>query len=855
MPDSAALDSLPHLPRRNWASIVFVLFVQAMNSFSDNFVKMLLIALSIIIAKDSWVGRHMELWLGAIFSLPYMIFAPLVGYWSDRFSKRKVIVWMQVMQIICFIWLSLALWMQRVPGSLEISLVGFFVLAVQAAVLSPAKMGIMKELAGSRRLGRVSGWLQVTMLAGILGGMWAGGIWYGTEYEKTHDAWRSALYPLIVISILGIVELIAAICIQTTPAHPEVHWRKGMAWEHFESLKIVFRRRSIRLAALGVTYFWFISNALSFILVTLTKELHPDTGHGDGPMELAKVAGILGIGVISGSFFASHVSRNRIELGLIPLGGFGLVAGLLWSGLAPLGSSWMYAGIIFTGAAGGCFMVPLYAFAQDKAEKQEKARIHAGMNLMDCLGTLVAVAIVALMKAANLSASTQFLLLAIPTFFAAIYITRLLPQDLVRFLMLAAVRFLYKVKPVHADRIPETGGVLLLPNHVSYVDALIVGAATAGRRPVRFVMWDALYNLWWLKWLMRLIGTVPISATRAKDAIRAVAAALKEGEIVCLFPEGQITRHGMINELRKGFELMARQGDAQVVPVYLDGLYGSIFSFQGGKFFTKRPKHLRYPVAVHFGEPLAPRAATAEVVRHAMLALSSEAFLKRKSWLHAETHDLVPFANALRLAEIEWHHPGDVFLSLEPEGTIIHRTVKALTQVIPGTKFIDHPTEAHATHIVAFCSRNTLNQLTGQERLSFCFDTSPSPLPANPPLPPTLTPPPSLPATAPSPPQPTVDGSPSTANSSPPTGPLPLRGYLDPSTGILLTTEVPNPPLPKGDKDQQLGQAPHTLGRLLPGLTIASTPEGVTITSLLPDSPLTATIPGAKMDEQGFLMI
>jgi acyl-[acyl-carrier-protein]-phospholipid O-acyltransferase/long-chain-fatty-acid--[acyl-carrier-protein] ligase len=126
MPDSQDLDQSPHLPRRNWVSIVLVLVVQALNSFSDNFVKMLLIALSIIIANDSWVGRHMELWLGAIFSLPYMIFAPLAGYWSDRFSKRNVIIWMQALQIICFIWLTIALWMQRVPGSLEICLVGFF---------------------------------------------------------------------------------------------------------------------------------------------------------------------------------------------------------------------------------------------------------------------------------------------------------------------------------------------------------------------------------------------------------------------------------------------------------------------------------------------------------------------------------------------------------------------------------------------------------------------------------------------------------------------------------------------------------------------------------------------------------
>lgn len=816
MPDTTELDHAPHLPRRNWVSIVLVLVVQALNSFSDNFVKMLLIALSIIIAESTWVGRHMELWLGAIFSLPYMLFAPLVGYWSDRFSKRNVIIWMQVMQVLCFIWLTLALWMQRVPGSLELCLVGFFFLAVQAAVLSPAKMGVMKELAGSRRLGRVSGWLQVTMLAGILGGMWAGGMWYGAEYEKTRDPWMSALWPLIVISIFGVGELIAAICIQKTPAHPEVHWRRGMALEHFESLKIVFRRRSIRLAALGVTYFWFISNALSFILVTLTKELHPDVvgsgAVGGGPMELAKMAGILGIGVISGSFFASHVSKNRIELGLIPLGGFGLVVGLLWSGLAPLGSSWMYAGIIFTGAAGGCFMVPLYAFAQDKAEKHEKARIHAGMNLMDCLGTLVAVAIVALMKVANLSSSMQFILLSIPTLGAAIYTMRLLPQDLVRLLVLGIVRTIYKVKPVHGDLVPRTGGVLLLSNHVSYVDALVIAAACRSR-PVRFVMWDVLYKVWWMNGFLRLVGTVPISATRAKDAIRAVATALKEGEIVCLFPEGQITRHGMVNELRKGFELMARQGNAQVVPVYLDGLYGSIFSFQGGRFFTKMPRHLRYPVTVHFGAPLAAEEGTTDAVRQSILSLGREALLQRDTWGDAGK-DRPAFANALRLADVEWHRPGDVFLSLEPAGSIVHRTVKALTQVIPGSKYVDHADEAHATHIVAFGTLASLSRLTGSERLAFCLDSHPAPLPS---------------------------------------GSQALRGHMDPATEVLVSIEVPDPPLPAHDKDVQLGRKAGTLGRLLPGLNAEATPEGLRISGLLPNNDEAVILPGVSLDADGFL--
>lgn len=813
MPDSHELDLAPSLPRRNWVSISLVLVVQALNSFSDNFVKMLLIALSIIIAKETWVGRHMELWLGAIFSLPYLIFAPLAGYWSDRFSKRNVIVWMQVMQMICFVWLAFALWMQRVPGSLELCLVAFFALAVQAAVLSPAKMGVMKELAGSRRLGRVSGWLQVTMLAGILGGMWAGGMWYGQAYEKTGDAWMAAFWPLIVISIFGVGELIAALCIQKTPSHPEVRWRKSMAWEHFDSIKIVFRRRSIRLAALGVTYFWFVSNAISFILVTLTKELHPDTGGGDGPMELAKVAGILGIGVISGSFFASHISRNRIEMGLIPLGGFGLVAGLLWSGLAPLGSSWMYAGIIFTGAAGGCFMVPLYAFAQDKAEKQEKARIHAGMNLMDCISTLIAVAIVALMKWLELSSSTQFLLLAIPTFAAAAYTMRLLPQDFVRFMLLAIVRMIYNVKPVHADRVPAKGGVLLLCNHVSYMDAFIIGAAC--RRHVRFVIWDELYHIKGVTGFLRLVGSVPISPLRAKDGIRAVAAALKEGEMVCLFPEGQITRHGMINDLRKGFELMARQAGAQVVPAYLDGLYGSIFSFQGGRFFTKMPRRLRYPASVIFGDPLPAKEATAEAVRGALLALGSQAMLSHRLLATLPPEVMPGVINALRLSEVEWRQEGDVFLCLEEPGSPLDLLVKELAKIMPDSQWISDPSKTQAEHIVVFTTRSNLHRLGGNERLVFCIDSDPSPLPSG-------------------------------ANL--------LRGYIDPTTTILLSAEVPDPPMPENEPGGQLGRKAGSLGRLLPGFTVQSDADSISISGLMPRNDAVLRLPGVQLDEQGFLV-
>jgi len=787
--DSDQLDQMTNLPRQSWVSFVLVLVVQSLNAFNDNFVKMLLISLAITVAAGTALGDNIELYLGAIFSVPYILFAPVAGWCSDRMSKKRVLAWMQVAQLGCFAFFAWTLSLKHVPLSLELSLLGFFFLATQAAFLSPAKMGVMKELVGSRRLGLASGWLQMTMMAGILAGMWAGGTWYGAHLESTKDAWMSALWPLLIIGGLAVGELVASIFVQRTPEHPEVPFRASLFWEHFTHLGLVLRHKPIRLAGLGVTYFWFVSNALSFILVTLSKELHPDAAQGSGPLELARVAAILGVGVITGSMIASTVCRRRIQLGLVPLGGFGLMAGMLWAGLAPVGSIGMYAGLVFTGAAGGCFMVPLYAFVQDRAAPEERARIISAINLMDCLATFLAVGVISVLKAAGLSASWQFIALALPTFFAAAYVTRLVPGDLLRLIALGVVRVIYQVKAVNHLRVPREGGVLLLANHVSYVDALIIGAAC--ERPVRFVMWDVLYNIKVMTWFLRIVGTVPISSTRAKDAIRSVAAALKEGQIVCLFPEGQITRHGMINELRKGFELMARQGDARVVPVYLDGLYGSIFSYEGGVCFRKWPKKLRYPVSVLFGHPLPAREATPQIVRRQMQDLSAEALQSRKelSKINGDASRQTTTANALRLLEIEWARAGETLLCLAPVGDAIHQTLTAYAAMRPRvhlTLSMDSVAACVGSSVIAIGRAVDMHKIAGLAEWArvglfvMCWDevmnTKPADIPA-------------------------------------------YRGLLDGET--LIATCVPDPAMPAGEEGNQLGTREHSFGRLLPGVEIS----------------------------------
>lgn len=729
-PSHADLDALSNLPGRNKTSIALVLAVQMLNSFNDNFVKLLLISLAITVAHGTALGDNMEVLLPVIFCLPYIFFAPLAGWLSDRLSKRDVVMWMQVAQLVCFAILTAVLLLKDPFWSLLLSLFGFFLLSTQATFLSPAKMGVMKEIAGSRRLGMVSGWLQMTMMAGVLGGFWAGGKWFDVHYQQSGDAWMAALWPLIIIGLLAIGELVAAWAIQPTPSNPEMKFYRSVLWEHLGQLKLVFAVKPIRLAAIGITFFWFVSNAVGAIVVTLAKEMHPNAADGGGPEAIGSLAGLLGIGVVVGSALAGALCRRRIELGLIPLAGVGMTTGLLWAGFAQLASFHMYAGLVFTGLAGGAFMVPLYAYVQDRAAPEERARILAGINLMDCLGVFVMAAVVFGLKALGLSGSQQLIALALPALFATVYTTRLLPQQFIRFVCAKAVQMAYKVKAVNPQRVPRTGGVLLLPNHVSYMDAMVLSVAC--ERPVRFVMWESLYNVWWMNGFLRLFGTVPISPTRAKDAIRTVAEALKAGECVCLFPEGQLTRNGLLNEVRRGFELMIRQADVPVVPIYQDGLWGSIFSHEGKGVFKKWPKSLRYPVQIHFGKPIPAREAKAERVREALLALGSEAMLAR-----------------------------------DPKADMAKMNAMRVAHVLP------HDEAAR---------------------------------------------------------------------------------YVDATTGAVIATQFPNPWMPAGEEAMQNGTREGTLGRLLAGLSVQETEEGLIISGLAPGDTRDVVLAGARLDESGFLV-
>lgn len=784
--DPDDLNHLSSLPMRNKLSLALVLGATALNAFNDNILKMMLVGLAPKVASGA-LGTEIGAWLGAMILLPFVLFAPVAGWLSDRFSKRSVLIAMLLAQAVILLLTGACFEAAWGETSVLLALGSFFLLAVQSTIFSPSKMGILKELAGSRRLGMVAGWLQMVTMIGILSGLGVGGAWFDAIYASSGDPWVAAARPIWILFAVAMLALLVGVAIQRTPAHQDITFRRALWWEHFKNLRECLDDLPMRRAFLGNSTYWFVASMLAAMFVDIGLALHPDPASGGAASASSQMTLMVGVGTVIGSLIVAWVNRRGLQLGIIPLGALGLALALIWSGVMPVQAAGFEYALLAVGLLGGCYMVPIQTFIQDRAEAEKRGRVLSSMNLLDSIAGVLAVLLLVGLKRLGFDFAGQFYTLGVLMVVAAIYTVKLMPHHLLRFIVMLIVRTVYKVRSVNHPRVPPSGGVLLLSNHVSYVDALILGAAC--ERQVRFVMWDVLYNVWWMRWFLRIVGTVPISAIRAKDAIRSVAAALKEGQIVCLFPEGQITRHGCFNELRKGFELMARQSDALVVPVLLDGLYGSIFSHEGGRCFTKWPKKLRYPVTVHFGTPLEARTATARTVLHQWLDLSVQARTEQAAMTkpsHAEPQ--IPLINALSLLEIEWARVGDTLLCLDGPSGPVYQMLVQYVRLKPGVRLCADLAEigACASQSVIVVSSvagvSVAGLITDALRWIMVWD-----------LPGVLN----------------VAKTPY------------FPGVLD-TDGRLLTISLPDPAMPAGEEGNQQGRRPSSLGRLLPGVSSAS---------------------------------
>ncbi len=628
MPVHDHLSNLPSPTRRNWFSFVSLMVMLVQNSFNDKAVQFLLVALGVALTKISAEGvptsiAHIEYILAGLIVTPFIVLAPLAGWVSDRFSKTRVIRYSSWFQLCVLACLFLCLSQQWIVAAIAT----FFLLAVQSTFLSPAKMGIIKELVGSKQLGFASGIVEMGTILAILAGSILMSFWYDHRLFAGLDPWEAALFPVCLLLCLGPVSTLCSYGIEAVQASSQLPFRWGLMFNHLEQLKVVMRQRSLRLSAFGVAFFWTFGGFIQLVSIQVAKEnnLHSLGGEASS---LAWMMLVSGLGIALGSLAASWISKRGIELGLVPVGGFVMALATAWIGLCSPESVAFYVAMSVAGAGAAMFLVPLNATLQDASLPSERGSVLAASNLLNCFGGLGAVGLQLILKQNGVSVSAQFFLFGALALWATWVATRLLPQQTLRFVILAMFRFIYKIKIEGVAQMPKSGGVLLLANHVSYIDSLVLSAASP--RPIRFLMDEKLIAQGGVvAKFAKLFGTVPISPARAKDAIQITADALKAGDVVCIFPEGQLTRSGCMNELKKGYQLMARRAGVPVLPVYMDGLWGSISSFERQRYFKKWPYTLKYGVSVVYGEPLNAKEASTERVRSELYDLGALAFQQR----------------------------------------------------------------------------------------------------------------------------------------------------------------------------------------------------------------------------------
>jgi len=614
--DASSLPATPAAQRSErgfWALIV----TQFQGAFSDNVLRYLL--LSIIVGmglgkdqRESFVSMATLL-----FSVPFVLFSMTGGWLADRFSKRQITIWTKGMEITSMLVAIAGLATHRLP----ISLAALTLVATQAALFGPSKYGLLPELLPVKRLSWGNGVIELgTFLAIILGTVSGTAL---AEHFQGREVYAG--YLLLALSVFG---LATSIGIDRVPAAaPEKKFRINFVGDLWHQITLMRRDPPLFLAVAGNTYFWFLGSLLSLTVFVYG----PDVLH-IGPSKTGLLSAAMAMGIGLGSLVAGYVSGNKIEYGLIPLGSIGMtVTGLFLGGMhhGIAGSAVLLATLGFWA---GFYAVPVNALIQHRPKDEDKGGIIAASNLLSFVGiTLSSGVYYVFTKYIHLDPRGVIVAASLITAAGTVYVLMLLPEWFGRLILFFLTHSIYRVKVLGRDNFPEKTGALLVCNHMSFVDAMLLIASTD--RPIRFLMYKGIYENRIVKPFAKMMKAIPISSEqRPRDMIRSLhtaSDALREDEIVCIFAEGQITRTGQLLPFRRGLERIMKGVEVPIIPVNLDGVWGSIFSFERGRFLWKMPRRIPYPVTVSFGTPMAP-TSTAIQVRAAVQELHAEAFQRRK---------------------------------------------------------------------------------------------------------------------------------------------------------------------------------------------------------------------------------
>jgi 1-acyl-sn-glycerol-3-phosphate acyltransferase len=614
------------LAERRFGPFFGVQFLGAMN---DNVFKQ---ALVILLAYQtasftSMSSDTLQNLAQALFVLPFFLFSATAGQLADKYEKANLITVTVALELAVMLLGAVGLALK----SIAILLAALFLGGVQSALFGPVKYAILPQHLKQSELVGGNGLVEMGTSLAILGGMMLGG------WLITQPGWGVGGVAVLTCALSAAGIVLSRFIPRAPSADPGLRVNWNPLTETVRNLRFAARNRTVFLSVLGISWFWFYGAMLVTQFPNLSKNV---LGAGENVVTLLLVAFSLGIGL--GSLACERLSGHKVEIGLVPFGSIGLTAFAvdLWLAtdrgfqLAGAGMGEFMADpagrrvlidLALTGLFGGFYIVPLYALIQSRTDAQHRSRIIAGNNIVNAAFMVAASAIAVGLLAAGLSIPQLILVLGLMNALVAAYIYRLVPEFLMRFLVWILIHSVYRLRKAGLERIPEEGPAILICNHVSYVDALVISAAC--RRPIRWVMDHRIFKVPVLSFFFRTARAIPIAPAREDPALleqayARIANELEAGELVGLFPEGRLTADGEMSEFRGGIMRVLEKTPVPVVPMALSGLWQSLFARNRDKFrhLTRLFPHVRLAV----GEPLAPRAVSPQGLHASVLALRGE---------------------------------------------------------------------------------------------------------------------------------------------------------------------------------------------------------------------------------------
>jgi 1-acyl-sn-glycerol-3-phosphate acyltransferase len=553
---------------------------------------------------------------GALFILPFFLFSATAGQFADKYEKSMLMRRIKLFEIGLMI-LAAAAFLAR---QFELLLAILFLMGLQSTFFGPVKYAYLPQQLDAHELVGGNGLVEAGTFTAIVLGLIVGGLAVAVDA----DGLVLLVACLLAFSVLGYV---AARQIPVSlPADPELRIRPNPLRETWRILGYAREDKSVFLAILGISWFWFFGSVMTLQLPAYAQDI---LNGNESITTWLLVAFAVGVGL--GSLFCERLSGHRIELGLVPLGAIGLTvfaidlyhaapgpglpqADTFAAFIDRPGSMRVMIDLALLGGFGGLYSVPLYALMQRRAEPRHLSRIIAANNIMNAVFMVAASAFAVGLLTIGLSIPELFLALAVLNAIAAIYIFRLLPEFLLRFLAWILTSIVYRVRVRGIEHIPDEGPAVVVCNHVSYVDPIILAGIL--RRPMRYVMWYRIFEIPVLRFFFERVRAIPIATAREDETIMKFAfeqidLELARGNIVCIFAEGGITRDGEVHGFRSGVETVLARRPVPVIPVALGRLWGSLFSRNRTSRIRRLPGRLFAEIPVRIAPAIAPRHATA----------------------------------------------------------------------------------------------------------------------------------------------------------------------------------------------------------------------------------------------------